>query len=72
MTREEMIALLEESSGGHRTKEEIEALLDTSIVDAESLERPDPEEEKFCICGEPLLIHLNGSGEHYDHMTNGY
>ena len=68
MTREEMIAILAKSSGGHRTETEIEALLDTSIVDAESLERPDPEEEKFCVCGEPL----NDSGEHYDHMSNGY
>ena len=67
MNREEMIAILAKSSGGHRTEEEIEALLDTSIVDAESLERPDPEDETTCICGEPL-----DSGNHYDHMTNGY
>ena len=68
MTREEMIAILAKSSGGHRTETEIEALLDTSIVDAESLERPDPEEEKFCVCGELL----DDGGDHYDHMSNGY
>ena len=68
MTKEEMIAILSESSGGHRTREDIEALLDTSIVDAESLERPDPEDETTCICGDPL----DNGGQHYDHMTNGY
>ena len=68
MTREEMIAILAKSSGGHRTDTEIEALLDTSIVDAESLERPDPEDETTCVCGDPL----DNSGNHYDHMTNGY
>ena len=57
MRREEMIAILAESSGGQKTESEIAAML----------ERPDPEEEKTCICGEPL-----DSGNHYDHMTNGY
>ena len=68
MTREEMITILAKSSGGHRTETEIEALLDTSIVDAESLERPDPEEEKFCVCGDPI----DDGGAHYSHMSGGY
>lgn len=59
MTREEMIAILVKSSGGERTKEDITALL---------AEAPDPEEEKFCICGELL----DDGGNHYDHMSNGY
>ena len=68
MTKEEMIAILSESSGGHRSREDIEALLDTSIVDAESLERPDPEEEKFCVWGDLL----DNGGTHYSHMSGGY
>ena len=66
MTREEMIALLSESSDGHRSKEDVEALLDTSVVKAEPLQRP--EDETTCVCGDPL----DNGGEHYDHMTNGY
>jgi hypothetical protein len=34
----------------------------------ESLERPDPEEEKFCVCGDLL----DDGGEHYTHMSGGY
>jgi hypothetical protein len=58
MRREEMIAILAESSGGQKTESEIAAML----------ERPDPEEEKFCVCGELL----DDGNDHYDHMANGY
>jgi hypothetical protein len=68
MNREEMIAILAKSSGGHRSETEIEALLDTSIVNAESLERPDPEDETTCICGDLF----DDGGEHYTHMSGGY
>ena len=68
MTRKEMIALLAESSGGHRSEADIEALLDTSIVDGEALERPDPQDLTTCVCGKPF----NDGGEHYSHMSGGY
>ena len=67
MTREEMIALLSESSGGHRSREDVEALLDTSIVKAEALQRPDFEDD-ICLCGEAI----DNCPDAYDHVTHGY
>ena len=68
MTREEMIALLSESSNGHRSKEDVEALLDTSVVKAEALQRPDPEDGSICLCGEAI----DNCPAAYDHVTHGY
>lgn len=67
MTREEMIALLSESSNGHRSKEDVEALLDTSVVKAEALQRPDPEDD-ICLCGEAI----DDCPDAYVHITSGY
>jgi hypothetical protein len=60
MRREEMIAILAESSGGQKTESEIAAML----------ERPDPEEENLCVCGDAFDV--GDEGVHYSHMTEGY